>query len=589
MEAKSDRKLISKQYFRLLPIQVLLLLVQSINGIVSSVFGTNYGDPHTMSAVGLYGPLNMLIATIIAILVSGSQIMCGKYMGRNQIDRTHHIFSLDIKISIFVSFILTVLMLIFTVVGGASVFTDDLEDQKALTQYMYGQLFGILPFGLGSQLFAFLSMENQTRRTMAATISDIVVNLVANLVLVVGLKMGTFGVSLSYSLGSVAFYAVQAHYYLTGKSSMRYSRSGPVLKDFLDVVKAGYPGALCNLYQTIRGLIVNALIVKYVGSDGLAAFATSGSVLGLLWALPNGYNAVTRMLMSVAVGEEDRQSLADIMRVIVRKCIPLMGLVCGVVMVLGGPLTSFFYHDPTAPVYRMTVSAFRLLPICMPFSVFLMSYIPYLQTIGRRLVIHIESFLDGVVFVSAFSAILVPVIKMNGVYVANILNGICCVLFFIIYAIIRLKRFPRNMEELMVIPAEFGVSVNERMDLTVRRMEEVTTVSERVSVFCREHGVDERRSYFAGLFLEEMAGNVVSHGFGKDRKKHSVDIRVVHKEKDVILRIKDDCIPFDPKERMEMVSDEDPFRNIGIRMVYDSAAEVNYQNILGLNVLLIRI
>ena len=29
--------------------------------------------------------------------------------------------------------------------------------------------------------------------------------------------------------------------------------------------------------------------------------------------------------------------------------------------------------------------------------------------------------------------------------------------------------------------------------------------------------------------MEEMAGNVVRHGFSKDNKRHSADIRVVHK------------------------------------------------------------
>ena len=589
MEELSDRKLTSRQFFRLLPIQVLLVMVQSVNGIISSIFGSNFANPSTMSAMGLYSPIGLLIATISGILVSGSQIMCGKYMGRNQVDRMHHIFSLDVKISILVSLLITGIMLAFSLAGGSAVFTDDAEDRAELTKYMYGQAVGILPFVLGSQFFAFLSLENQNRRTMIATIADIVVNLVANVVLVVGLKMGTFGVSLACSLGSIAFLLVQAQYYLAGKSSMKYLRTGPVMKDFKDVLKMGYPGGLVNLYQTIRGLIVNALIVHYVGSAGLRALTASGAVLGVLWALPNGFVAVSRMLMSVAIGEEDRTSLADIMRVVVRRCIPLMCLVCGAVIALGEPLTNLFFHDSSEPVYDMTVMAFRLLPICMPLSVFAMNFTCYSQTIGRQGIIHVESFLDGVVCVAGFSALLVPVIKMNGVYLANILNGIVCLLLFVVYAIIRLKRFPRNMEELMVIPETLGVAGNERMDITVRRMEEVTDVSEKVIEFCRKHGVDERRSFFAGLFLEEMAGNVVGHGFGKDRRKHTVDIRVVHKAEDVILRIKDDCIPFDPKERMNMVTDDDPIRNIGIRIVYNSAAEVNYQNILGLNVLMIRI
>ena len=57
--------------------------------------------------------------------------------------------------------------------------------------------------------------------------------------------------------------------------------------------------------------------------------------------------------------------------------------------------------------------------------------------------------------------------------------------------------------------------------------------------------------------------------------------------------IKDDCVPFDPGERLKMTSDEsigeDPMKNIGIRMVYKIAKEVQYQNVLGLNVLTLKI
>jgi hypothetical protein len=68
-----------------------------------------------------------------------------------------------------------------------------------------------------------------------------------------------------------------------------------------------------------------------------------------------------------------------------------------------------------------------------------------------------------------------------------------------------------------------------------------------------------------------------------------VDVRVVHKDGDVILRIKDDCVPFDPGERQTIAAGDDITKNIGIRMVFKMAQDVQYQNILGLNVLTIRI
>ena len=93
----------------------------------------------------------------------------------------------------------------------------------------------------------------------------------------------------------------------------------------------------------------------------------------------------------------------------------------------------------------------------------------------------------------------------------------------------------------------------------------------------------------SGLFLEEMAGNVVAHGFNKDGKPHSVDVCVVHKGDDVILRIKDDCVPLGPGERQKIAESDDITKNIGIRMIFKIAGDIQYQNILGMNVLTIRI
>ncbi len=80
------------------------------------------------------------------------------------------------------------------------------------------------------------------------------------------------------------------------------------------------------------------------------------------------------------------------------------------------------------------------------------------------------------------------------------------------------------------------------------------------------------------------------NGRGSERYRIQLfDVRVVHKDDDVILRVKDDCIPFDPHERQGFVEGDDIIKNIGIRMVFRIARDVRYQNILGLNVLTIRI
>ncbi|MBQ9823558.1 MAG: hypothetical protein IJM63_03600 [Solobacterium sp.] len=53
-----------------------------------------------------------------------------------------------------------------------------------------------------------------------------------------------------------------------------------------------------------------------------------------------------------------------------------------------------------------------------------------------------------------------------------------------------------------------------------------------------------------------MAVNVGSHGFVKDSKRRTVVLRAVYKDDRIILRIRDDCIPFSPKERSQLSGEE---------------------------------
>ncbi|MBP5295609.1 MAG: ATP-binding protein [Lachnospiraceae bacterium] len=582
-------KMLKKLMFRLLPVQILLAAVGAVNGIVSSFFAANFVGVEAMSAVGLYGPIGMLATSISTVLVGGSAILLGKYMGRNEQEKMQNVFSLNLTVSLIIALVFILFFLTIGLFDLTGFLTTDPDVRPYLNQYFLGQAIGMVPLMLGSSFASFLSIENKGKRTLAASISYIAVNILLNFLFLQVFEMEAFGLALASSLGMWVFLLVQADVYIRKKSHFKLSGGRLYWKDLGEIFRIGLPGAAVNLYQTVRGLIVNALVNSFIGSAGISAFAAANSLLGIVWAVPAGMLAVSRMMMSVSAGEEDRRTLTDVMRVMFSRFIPLMCGIVAAVIVLARPLTGIFYQNPEEPVYMMTVWGLRILPLCMPFSVINNHFTCYGQTSGKNVLIHVTSLLDGAVFVSLFTALLIPWLEMNSVYVANVLNGLCVLLVFLGYAWWKNRHFPRNMEELMVIPKSFGVPEDERIDITVRSVNEVVTVSQRVQEFCLSRGIDARNAGLAALFLEEMAGNVVEHGFTKDRKEHSIDIRVAHKDGQVILRIRDDCVPFDPGERQKIISPDDPVKNVGIRMVYRMARKVEYQNILGLNVLTIRI
>ncbi len=88
---------------------------------------------------------------------------------------------------------------------------------------------------------------------------------------------------------------------------------------------------------------------------------------------------------------------------------------------------------------------------------------------------------------------------------------------------------------------------------------------------------------FLGKNQLERTSNIVEHGFG-GKKSHSIDVRVVHKENQLMLRIKDDCRAFNPEEKMKLIDPDYITHNIGLRMVHSLAKETFYSNVLGLNI-----
>ena len=126
-----------------------------------------------------------------------------------------------------------------------------------------------------------------------------------------------------------------------------------------------------------------------------------------------------------------------------------------------------------------------------------------------------------------------------------------------------------------------------RLNISISSVDGVLNTSQKVIDFCRTHNIDRKHTFYSGLCIEEMAGNIVQHGFKNvnGRTKNSVDICVVYKEGGILIRFKDNCKPFNPRERESIFNPEDVTANIGIRMVARLSNRMEYHFVLGLNVL----
>ena len=257
-------------------------------------------------------------------------------------------------------------------------------------------------------------------------------------------------------------------------------------------------------------------------------------------------------------------------------------------MALSVPFTNLFFIDPTTEVYQLTLQYFIIFPLSMPFSAFCIVFINYYQCTDRIKMVNVISVMDGAAGVLISTLILAPFMGAMGIWLAQVLNGVYTTIAVFVYTVIVNKRFPKSVEDMLIIPESFGVPEHDRLDMSIKSREEVQNTSVAVIDFCKAHGISQKHSVYSGLCIEEMAGNIVQYGF-KGTKKDTIDIRVVYKNDGILIRFKDTCKPFDPKEYLKLFTPDDVTHNIGIRMINRICTGMEYNYVLGLNVLTITV
>ena len=103
-----------------------------------------------------------------------------------------------------------------------------------------------------------------------------------------------------------------------------------------------------------------------------------------------------------------------------------------------------------------------------------------------------------------------------------------------------------------------------------------------------DRGIEYRRSYFAGLALEEMVAIIAEKGFGNNRK-YNIDIKVFITDGQIDIRLRDNFMYFDTAKRMAIMNSGDGISNIGIRIINSISYDTEYYSTLNVNYLVMHI
>ena len=584
---QSDGRFLSKLFYRVLPAQIFLLLLNGINNIVDGMVATNFLNPTAMSTIGLYAPFQMIWLAVSSTLMIGSQVLCGRYMGAGDLQRTRGVFSLNVTVAFAASAVAMLLSFILPgtiaqILGASPAVLSD------VTGYTVGRGIGLMPMVMGAQFVAFLSLEGQNKRNFAATGAMLAANIALDLYFATAHKeMGIMGLGIATSLSQWISMIITGLFFLTPKASLKYSLKVIRWKELWGMVKIGFPSAIVFFLNAIKTSTFNNLMAAYDPTMiGVAVMSTYTMTMMIFESVGKGVAATGRLLTSVSYGEEDGRSISFIMKTILTKGLIIAAAASVVTFLLSDPVAGMFYSETASPVHQMTARALKFGAAVMIFVTISAVFSNYFQAIGRTVIVNIMSILEGIGIMVPLGLLLIPRYGVDGNLLTLLIGYVIIALCGPIYAIIYWKRLPRNLKEWVTIPADFGAADDERLDASIHSLEEAVRTAKEVSDFCRERNVDEKKANYSALALEELCLGIIKERFETDpKKKHTIEVRVIHKGEDIFMSLKDDCKPFNPKDRAELVNPQDDSpKSISIRVFMGIVKETEYQLTLGVNV-----
>lgn len=579
-----DERITRKLFFSMVPVQILLVMCGGVSVIIDSAFASNLIGSDAMAAMSLYTPLAKILDTLNALMFGGAQILCGKYLGENTLKRAKSVFTLDMISMLILGGAGTVLFMFFPAAAAAICVKPDNLLTDSLIEYLRGISSGVIPFLLGTQLTSFLQLEKKEKLGYFGIGGMFALNALLDYVLIKVMGMGIYGLGLATAISNWVPVIIAGIYFMSRKSAFKLDFSDLHIKDLWDVCVNGFPAAGTQLMLAVRGVLLNAIIINFAGSDGLAAFSAVGSFGYVYWAVPAGMSSAMITLASIYSGEKDKSAIELLMKIYFRKAIPIVAGFSVIFAALAWPLTNMFFHDPSSAVYSMTMLGFALFPFYAPFSTFIVGMRDLWRCMDHKIAVNIIVVLDGLAAVIVTSYALSFMFGMTGIWIAQV--GSCMLIAIIIYFMgwIMNRKMPRSIPDICCYPEGFGVADNQRLNLSIRSMDEVVNISKEVIGFCAARDVDMLTANRAGLCVEELAGNIVSHGF-TGKSGESVDISITRTKDGLIIKFKDNCPLFNPEEIDAIFDPKDPVRNIGVRIVRKVCKEMEYHSLLGLNVL----
>lgn len=336
-------------------------IVDNTYQVADGYFISNYISETAFEAENLIFPALLIVMYVGLMFGTGASAMISKELGEGQRERANRILSMVVLVLAATGILLSAALyfLLPTIarwVGASEALAPDCVTYgRALAFFM--------PFQMLSMAFhPLLITAERPGLGLITTIANAAANILLDWAFVAGFGWGMEGAAVATGLAWLVSAVIPFVYFANQKHALHFTR--PAL-DFGALGQTMYNGAsemVVGVSYAVVALIFNLQLLRYLGEDGVGAYAVSEYVGGLFSAVFYGVSMSIVPVVGYHLGQKNIKELHSLRR----NGILLMGIfglaMTGLCQILADPISRVFVgynEDLTA----LSILALRLVSL----------------------------------------------------------------------------------------------------------------------------------------------------------------------------------------------------------------------------------
>lgn len=333
---------------------ILSNLFMNIYSIVDQLFVSNLLGTDALSAVSIAWPLLSITLAVGVMISTGGCALVSNQMGAGDNEKARENFSFFTLFSVVVSAVFCVAGIIFREPILYAMGADDAL--YPLCEAYAIPIFMLIPFGMVSMVLQmFFVAAGKPSLGFWLSIAGGVTNMVLDYVLIAVIPLGIAGAAYASAAGYILQSVIAVAFFFTNrKGTLYFVRPRFNGKALLKACSNGMSEMVGMLAVTVTMIAMNVILMRLVGSDGVAAAAVILSAQTILSASYGGYIYGISPVVSYHYGAANYDELRKLYRVAL-KTIAVMSVITFILAFPAAKPIARLFADGSAAVTEMSV------------------------------------------------------------------------------------------------------------------------------------------------------------------------------------------------------------------------------------------